>query len=260
LSELDFDPQRGLDAILARIDQRQKVLDLTDRALSLAAGLSADAVRSMRRGARNKKQRGISTTTITALAGPLKTMPEWLLTGGGSEELADARPATHITAIPVAGEVAAGVWVAGDAHLVDPPNLPFPVPPDPRFPTGAQYALVVRGSSFNRYAQDGDVLICVDFTRAGLKPRDGDLVIVSKLLADNSLREITARRINRMQTGDQLLDFHYESTDERFADHFDSQAPARKSRQRGRDGADDRQEIAVRALIAGVYRSLAFGR
>lgn len=79
-------------AILRRIDRRQRTLRaasserVSDRSVSLAAGLSADYLRSLRRQYERGTQVGVTTPAITAIARALKTTPEWLLHGLGSEE------------------------------------------------------------------------------------------------------------------------------------------------------------------------------
>ena len=78
-------------AILRRIDRRQRTLRaasserVSDRSVSLAAGLSADYLRSLRRQYERGTQVGVTTPAITAIARALKTTPEWLLHGLGSE-------------------------------------------------------------------------------------------------------------------------------------------------------------------------------
>jgi hypothetical protein len=59
---------------------------VSDRSVSLAAGLSADYLRSLRRQYERGTQVGVTTPAITAIAGALKTTPEWLLHGLGSEQ------------------------------------------------------------------------------------------------------------------------------------------------------------------------------
>jgi hypothetical protein len=78
--------------ILRRIDRRQRTLRATsgdrvsDRSVSLTAGLSADYLRSLRRQYERGTQIGVTTPAIAAIAKALKTTPEWLLHGLGSEE------------------------------------------------------------------------------------------------------------------------------------------------------------------------------
>jgi hypothetical protein len=81
-----------LGAVLRRIDRRQKALRastggrVSDRSVSLAAGLSADYLRSLRRQYDRGTQVGVTTPAITAIAKALETTPEWLLQGVGAEQ------------------------------------------------------------------------------------------------------------------------------------------------------------------------------
>jgi hypothetical protein len=81
-----------LGAVLRRVDRRQKALRastdkrVSDRSVSLDAGLSADYLRSLRRQYDRGTQVGVTTPAIAAVAKALKTTPEWLLRGIGPEE------------------------------------------------------------------------------------------------------------------------------------------------------------------------------
>lgn len=112
----------------------------------------------------------------------------------------DTNPANDADApLPkVIGEVSAGSW-----HHLDGMNQadfevePSPFPPDPRYAIGAQFDLVVRGSSINRFARDGMRLRCVDLIAAGIEVEDNDLVIFRKTKDDGELVQTTAKRYRR---------------------------------------------------------------
>ena len=79
--------------LLLRVERRKKALKrqkrsalVSDRAISLAAGLSADYLRSLRRQYDRGLQKGVTTSVVEGLAKALRTTPEWLLHGSGSEE------------------------------------------------------------------------------------------------------------------------------------------------------------------------------
>ena len=242
-----------LKLILARIDKRQAVVVITDRALSLASGLSADAVRSMRRGFREGTQKGVSTETIRKLAGPLRTTPEWLLNGVGPEEVEPGTAIARGPTVKIVGEVAAGMWIGLDQHLVDPPTYPFPVPTDPRFPAEAQYGLVMRGTSFDRHAHDGDVVICVDLERAGLELQDNDLAVASCVTNGTRLREITIRRYSIL---DGQAELSFDSTDPRFATSRVT-VPARPPYKSPRG---EEYQLVLTALVCSVFRAFPHRR
>ena len=151
---------------------------------------------------------------------------EWLLTGKGAmkdgssgDEQSDlgsnftrTKSVKSTPAKRVRGEVAAGVWreVDHDAMLAhgDVPSLL-----DPRFSEESQFVIIVRGTSLNKTASDGDFLLCVDLIGTGIEIRPGDMVIVERLKDEGGLVETTAKRVHR-QNG--VYELHPESTDPQF--------------------------------------------
>ena len=104
-----------------------------------------------------------------------------------------------LTRLPLRGEVAAGRWLETPAFLdwneitdyVD----GISVPPSQREFT---YGLVVRGTSVNKIAQDGEVIVCLD-AASGIEVHERDVVVVERLRADGALREVTAKRLARRE-------------------------------------------------------------
>jgi len=75
-----------LPSILGRIELRLKALDMSAAAASKASG-KVDCIRNMQRAVEEDQGRqGVSTATIAALAPVLKTTPQWILTGTGTED------------------------------------------------------------------------------------------------------------------------------------------------------------------------------
>lgn len=95
-----------LGDVLARIEKRLEVVNLSATAASKAAGLSSEAIRNIRRAVEADDRQGVSTKTLTALAPVLRTTAGWLLDGGDDE---DSGAAT----VPVVGFVGAG----SEAHF-----------------------------------------------------------------------------------------------------------------------------------------------
>ena len=79
----------GLADILARIDRRLSDLNLTDNAAQ-TMGKKPGAISNLRVAVRKGGRSGISTATLNALAPILQARPEWLLTGEGEMDEADA--------------------------------------------------------------------------------------------------------------------------------------------------------------------------
>src|ERR1700690_3482799 len=81
----------SLAAILDRIERRRATLPsprnpaatLSERAVSVLAGLSSDYLRSLRRQHERGLQKGLTTTAAVKLARALRTTPNWLLYGRG---------------------------------------------------------------------------------------------------------------------------------------------------------------------------------
>lgn len=186
------------EVIRDRIQARLDALAITPRAASISAGMSPDAIRGIFRNADSSP----TVETLTKLAGALKTTPEWLAFGvdediaKAQEETAKQEPAF----LPVIGEVAAGRWLEADDHVDAPEYDPVPVQPDSRWRKEDQYGLLVRGTSLNRIALDGDILACVNAIAARYKPREDDLVIVEMRRNAGLLRQRTAKRYMRQGT------------------------------------------------------------
>lgn len=75
-----------LDDVFERVEKRLEAVKLSPTAASRKAGLSADAIRNMKRAIdEGRSRQGVSTATLTALAPVLQTTAGWLLDGTGEE-------------------------------------------------------------------------------------------------------------------------------------------------------------------------------
>ena len=181
--------------ILTRIDRRLRETGLSERAASLRAGLSADAIRSVRRQLKEGRQRGISTETLEKLAPVLSTTPEWLLSETGAESgLADLQEDPENTTVPVKGYVAAGAL----AHFLPLDETEFDRVEAPQGATPETVALEIRGESlgalFDRW------LVFFDQVRSPVTPDlIGKLCVVG--LADG---RVVVKKLKR--AGDGLFD------------------------------------------------------
>lgn len=182
-----------------RIRSRIEELGLTEAGAAKAAGLGASAIRNIREG----KSLSPRLDTVVKLAAILQVTPEYLAFGVNDDDLSLAQQETAArepTLLPVLGEVAAGRWLEIDEFVDEPAYQPVSVSPDQRWPVEAQYGLVVRGESINRFAHEGDILLCVSAVPARYLPRDGDLVIVELRRNAGMLRQRTAKRYFRTDT------------------------------------------------------------
>lgn len=103
------------------------------------------------------------------------------------------------SAIKVRGEVGAGSYhsVDADGDQDDFGQLDSLLPADPAYPADAQYDLVVRGNSINRFARNGERLRVVDIGKTGLEAFDDDMVVVERTKDQGQLVQTTAKRVRR---------------------------------------------------------------
>jgi hypothetical protein len=162
----------------------------TARAACEQFGWSEGTYRSHERGVRDFKYE-----TAVIYGRKFKVNPKWLMDGKGDikpqigppTDIADLKP------IDVLGELAAGRWL--EVHAAQDKISNIVVPADPRYPIEAQYALIVRGTSLNRLAQDGEVVVCVDIERAGIQVLDDDPVVIEQ--TRHGLYEVTGKRVRK---------------------------------------------------------------
>jgi len=123
----------------------------------------------------------------------------------------DFKDASETIRIPIIGAVRAGQWLEVDELKSEKPvkfAMGFP-----DYPVDWQYAFTVEGNSVNKVAKYGDVLICVDLKKSGVRINDGDLVIVERPRSNGQLVERTAKRLRHSAAGIELWP---ESDDPRF--------------------------------------------
>jgi hypothetical protein len=134
-----------LQGIVKRIDERLEATGQTAAAASRAAGLSEDAIRNIRRAAKDDARSGVSTNTIDRLAPVLETTVTFLLTGEGEGSAA-------YNVVPKVGYVGAGQAIipfeADESDWVE-------APPDV---TPGTVAVEVRGESMLPAYEDGWLL------------------------------------------------------------------------------------------------------
>jgi SOS-response transcriptional repressor LexA len=159
---------------------------------------------------------------------------EWLLTGKGGVVTPLAK--SPLASVPIIGIVRAGIWQdinAGDNSLYE------VVPAAPDAPAEWQYAFTVEGTSLDKIAKPGDILVCLDCIKSRIDIQDGDLVIVEWSRFGGQMVERTAKRIRRAISGIELWP---ESNDPDF------QEPLML------DGAKDGDTIEVRAKVLWIMK------
>lgn len=145
--------------------------------------------------------------------------------------------------IPVVGEVAAGQWADPDDVADVPLHQDLYIPPDPRFSMRHQRAWIVRGRSVERFARDGQALVCALIGGGSpVEPQDGDIVIAERHRAQGGLIERTAKRIRFYRDRTELVPQYEDET---------LNKPLVLS-----DDTDDDIEVRVIAVVLGVYQPL----
>ncbi len=120
-------------------------------------------------------------------------VPAELLLKGQSQEAVEKPLSNRLTIsyISVKGEVEAGAWrQMGYEEANEFADLAIPT--DPKYPEGALFGLIVRGTSVNRFARDGDIAVCLDVWQAPRPPQHNDMVVVRRVR--NSATETTIKR------------------------------------------------------------------
>lgn len=277
-----------LGAILKRIDERLEAVGMSDRAASIAAGMSADGIRTMRRQWKAGKQKTATEHTLSMLARPLHTTVPYLLSGIGDADIRDIRVQKAQTrtskrvakqaaklaakmrrrpraaavnnvkrytaadlggALHIAGEVAAGTWREEEAAAPT-DQFDMRVPAHPDYPLSQQFAVVVRGNSISRVAAYNDVLVILDVAASGAMPRDGDLVVA--LRHRDGLYEYTAKRYCPAEDG-KSVELRYDSLDPQFAKAAMLTLPIDKNGSVG-EKADDGTEIRIKGIVLLIIR------
>jgi phage repressor protein C with HTH and peptisase S24 domain len=174
-----------LRAVVARIDERLLAVGMSSAAASKAAGLSADAIRNLKRAVATDAKRGVSLTTIAALAPVLGTSAAWLSDGAPQDAAPRtvAAPATRITSIPdlaihagMGGGGLLEVLTDGDGVPTDPDQVrgywEFPDYMLRRFGDLKNvYAWEARGDSMEPTLPGGSVVF-VDISQSSPPPDD----------------------------------------------------------------------------------------
>lgn len=99
------------------------------------------------------------------------------------------------------GEAAAGVWREANADAFEPE--PVAVAYDGRFPPSALFVLRIRGTSVNRQAPDGSLILCLDIFQAPREPEVGDWVVARR--TRNGFAEMTVKQLKMLESGELVL-------------------------------------------------------
>lgn len=182
-----------------RVKHAREGLGLSQSALARSIGVSPQAIQKLESAVITKPR------FIVELAHALNVSPEYL-SGDANQQL---RPLQHASGyLSVCGIVQAGAWrdvedtgdIDGYEH----------VPASPAHSAANQIAFAVNGTSLNKVANDGDILVCLDFRKTAVTLKDGDLIVVERSRYNGQQIERTAKRLRKTLRGFELWP---ESTD-----------------------------------------------
>ncbi len=155
--------------------------------LAKALGIWPSGVTSLLGGGRQLKateaQKAAAYLEVDYFGSPLSTVHE-----------------TVVSCVRITGDVAGGIWA--EPGLVYQDEM-TDVPLDPRWPADALYLLRVKGSSVNRKARDGDLVLCLDAWAAPRSAMPGDWVVMER--ERNGLIETTVKRVAEGRDGVYVL-------------------------------------------------------
>jgi transcriptional regulator with XRE-family HTH domain len=178
-----------MDTVGDRIKKARVAKDLSKAELARLVGVVRQAVTLWENNTAEP-----TAANLRKLAVILDCSYDWLATGRDASLY-------FVTGVELRGEIAAGVWVEiPENHEMEYERVP--VAPDPSYPSDAQYALRVRGTSVDRVAKDGSIIVCVDIMAAGIEVRNNDLVVVER--RRGSIVETTVKRLRKGKGGLEL--------------------------------------------------------
>lgn len=186
----------ALNSIIERIDERRVPLNLTDRALSIRAGLSGDAMRNLRRRV-DDPGAGASQRSLEGLAAALGVSVAWLSTGqddGSSSEPAVVRNPSqktiddlrHIRCYDIDAAAGNGAVVGIEQALFEIGFSPSMLREITNAPLDALAFVRVRGDSMIPTLVNGDWMM-VDTTKREVALggmfllRDGETLMVKRV-------------------------------------------------------------------------------
>lgn len=197
----------SIESLLNLLDTLLDEQGLSDRRACLKAreinpAVGVDFLRDMRR-----RKHLPRTDKLAALAQVLG-VPVSRLVAEISHNGEEASAGTSASSLPVAqiqvcGEVQAGVWKeAQEWPLTD--RYEITIPQDSAYPGLKRYGLMVKGQSMNRVFQEGSVVIVINFSELGRRPRNGDYVVAMQRSAVSDSFEATIKAV-QIKAGGQMV-------------------------------------------------------
>ena len=244
----------SIESLLSRLDSLLAAQGLSDRRACLKAreinpAVGVDFLRDMRR-----RKHLPRTDKLAALAQVLGVPVAILISEishQGERRAADdvetgVSSALSVSQVQVCGEVQAGVWKeaqewpASDWYGIT-------VPYDAAYASLKRYGLVVKGQSMNRVFQEGSVVIVVNFSELGRRPRNGDYVVAMQRSTMSDSFEATIKAVQIKDNGQMVL--WPQSTEPEFQTPIILPAPEETVCHSAAESPD----VTILALVIGSY-------
>lgn len=182
--------------LIDRIEERLVATGKTAEGASKDAGLGREFIRTLKR----RPETVPRADNLMALAQSLHTNIEYLLHATDDPTPIEEMRAVERRKLPIRFNVAAGPFLEADYFQQEPLGWAA-VEPDPRFPF-PQWLERVSGDSFDRKIPDGALVLVVDTKAMGYNPRNGDVVIATRIRNQGALMERTLKQIELTPTGE----------------------------------------------------------
>ncbi|MEJ8476429.1 LexA family transcriptional regulator [Roseibium algae] len=230
---------------LAYMDAKDRLKTAREKAGFKSASEAARLLRSININTLISNENGnrpISKKMAQVYAESFNVSPGWLLYGDGDQlkPVAGVQNPGTVQTLNIHGEVAAGLWLESNLFEAETIETSTLIGCDSRFPSSAQYLLRIKGESLNKVAQDGDLILCVNYLDALIEIKIGDLAVVERSRDGGHTVERTAKRIVKHNG---VVELHPVSTDPRFQNAITYS-----------DLDPEASEVMIKAKIIGVIK------
>ncbi|MCX5613657.1 LexA family protein [Bombella saccharophila] len=202
----------SIESLLHRLDVLLDEQGLSDRRACLKAreinpAVGVDFLRDMRR--RKHVPRSDKLAALAQVLGvSINSLMEEISHNGEAitvdSSAGASAPSLPVVQIQVCGEVQAGVWKeAQEWPVLD--RYAITIPQDSEYPGLKRYGLMVKGQSMNRVFQEGSVVIVINFSELGRRPRNGDYVVAMQRSDVSDSFEATIKAVQIKASGQMVL-------------------------------------------------------
>ncbi|MCL1512838.1 helix-turn-helix transcriptional regulator [Parasaccharibacter sp. TMW 2.1891] len=242
----------SIESLLSHLDSLLAAQGLSDRRACLKAreinpAVGVDFLRDMRR--RKHLPRTDKLAALAQVLGvPVGPLVAEISRSEEQKTVEQPAPSPNlpVSQVQVCGEVQAGVWK--EAHEWPlPDQYAITIPYDAAYPGLKRYGLMVKGQSMNRVFQDGSVVIVINFSELGRRPRNGDYVVAMQRSRVSDGFEATIKAVQVKESGQMVL--WPQSTEPEFQSPIILPAPGDTVCHSAAESPD----VTILALVVGSY-------